>query len=109
MHGWFGRDYTRYIPGLYWRNYFSHQYAEEHGLDVTGLAARMNWKLSEMSGGWLLHLYDSPEAWRDEAQKVDDFLFDTPGFFSKRRLEVPASVSPRQTAALVERLGREWP
>jgi len=108
-HGWVGRDYDRYVPGLYWLNVFPHEYIARHALDIAGLAARTGGKVHEFDWGVVLQLYESPELWVDKADRIDEIIYDTPGFFSKRRVDIPATIHLRDTIGLIKELGEAWP
>lgn len=108
-HIWVGRDYERYVPGLYWLNYFSREFAALHGIHLERLSEGLQAEVSELENGWLVKLYESPKQWAGFKDPVDEFLFSTPGFFSKRRVTAPDKISFRDTPELISRLGREWP
>jgi len=109
-HGWVGRDYRRYVPGLYWLNYFSCQYAKVHGVDLESLALRTTGRLQRFEHGGLLELYESPEEWRDKNDLVAEVLKSTPGFFSKGHAAIPQMVAaPLQFENVMDELHKKWP
>jgi len=107
--GWLGRNYDRYVPGLYWLNVFPHEYIARHALDIAGLAARTGGNVIEFVWGVVLQLYESPESWAENADRIDEIIYDTPGFFSKRRVDIPATIHLRDTIRLIKELGEAWP
>jgi len=109
-HGWVGRDIGRYVPGLYWLNLFSREFAERHKIDVSGLAARTGADLRESLDGHVLQLYDSPARWSEWSESIDDILFETPGFFSKRRVQFPEGpLEPRELTRIGGEIWKQWP
>lgn len=108
-HGWVGRDFRRYVPGLYWQNYLSDSYAEQHGIRIAELAAELGVRPVRLTHGFLLRLYESPLDWREHASRIDEIVFNTPGFFSKRRVSIPEFVPLRESIEVLGRIEREWP
>lgn len=104
-----GLDYDRYVPGLYWLNVFPHEYVLRHAIDVPALAARTGGNVIEFVWGVVLQLYESPESWAENADRIDEIIYDTPGFFSKRRVDIPATIHLRDTIGLIKELGEAWP
>ena len=73
-HLWFGRDYRRYVPGLYWLNYFSREFRDKHQIDVDVLAQRTGARIQEMVNGYLVRLYDSPTQWIECRDRIDEVI-----------------------------------
>ncbi len=109
VQGGIGLDYDRYVPGLYWLNVFPHEYVLRHAIDVPALAARTGGNVIEFVWGVVLQLYESPESWAENADRIDEIIYDTPGFFSKRRVDIPATIHLRDTIGLIKELGEAWP
>jgi hypothetical protein len=109
MPGGGGLDYDRYVPGLYWLNVFPHEYISRHALDVRFLAVRTGGKIIEFDWGLVLRLYESPESWAEHADRIDQIIYETPGFFSKRRVSIPKTIHLRDTIDLSSELGKVWP
>jgi hypothetical protein len=106
-----GRDYARYVPGLYWLNYFSKEYMIDHKLDVEQLARYLRGTLEQLQNGVLLQLYNKPGQWEEYSEEVDQLLFHDQRFFSIKRIErpEPMSLSPPEFDDFAIRLGKEWP
>jgi hypothetical protein len=108
-HGWLGRNHDRYVPGLYWLNYFSREYATERKVDIISVADRAGGKLTELDRGWLLELYPSPESWWEKADEIDEVLEGTSGFFAKRPLYLPELLEVKEVVPVTSELWRKWP
>lgn len=109
VHGWLGRDFHHHVPGLYWLNYFSREYTRKHSIDIADLAQRTGGTATELPNGHMLRLHDSPLEWDSRAEKIDDVIFETPGFFSKRRVTIPESVHTLEANRVIGEFGRQWP
>ena len=106
--GWHGRDHRRYVPGLYWLNYWSHGLIKLHGLDATLVATVLGGTVSPLAHGVLIQLYDRAADWQQRAPAVDAFLEASPNFFSMRRVKVPRLQTPMDTHKLTK-LAKDWP
>lgn len=108
-HGWVGRDLRHYVPGLFWLNFFSNEFAARHGVNVAGFVELTGGKLTANLNGTLLQLYDTPAAWIDWSKRVDDVLEVTPGFFSRKRAGIDRIIETHDELDLISKLGRDWP
>lgn len=108
-HGWVGRDLRRYIPGLFWINFVSHEYAALHAVNISLLPCRTGGTLTEFTNGTLLQLYDTPGSWVDHCGHVDSTLGEFPGFFSRKRAGIAHVIETSDELKLISQLGREWP
>ncbi len=108
-HGWLGRDFHRHVPGLYWLNYFSREYAKKHSMGIAELARRTGGTATELRNGHMLRLYDSPLEWAARTDDIDDVIFETPSFFSKRRVTIPDSLQTLEVEGVTSELRRQWP
>jgi hypothetical protein len=110
-HGedWCGRDFRRYVPGLYWYNYFGTQYVEQFDLDLASIQQRLKASLLPAKHGHLLRLYDSPTDWQDRRDQIDDVLYETENFFSIRRVELPTHVYFKDSLTACEPISARWP
>ena len=85
-----GADISAFLPGLYWWTIFSDELAARHHLDVAELVEFAGhyerWQTTE--GGQLhaFRLYESPDDWEREKDRVSVFLESHPNFFSLTRL-----------------------
>ncbi len=108
--GFYGRDFRRYVPGLFWLNYFSDQYASQQSIDLEGIVADLGGRLFRLAHGWGLRLYDQPTDWSHRSEEVQRRIRNTPGFFQKPPLELPLGLSPREELDWVhENIGLRWP
>lgn len=109
MEGWCGRDFRRYVPGLFWLNYFSKNYAGTFQIDVGTLQSRINATLLATKNGHILKLYEAPDRWGDRDNEVADAIFETPRFFSIRRVSVPTKVHRRDALRVAQPIWDQWP
>ena len=100
-----GRAHKRYVPGLYWVNYFSDEYRDAMSLSLENIAAQSQAILTRLQRGTILRIYDRPVDWISNIETIDDVVFATPGFFSKRRIELPPNLSRLSEFSLK----RHWP
>ena len=80
--GWVGRDYNRWVPGLYWLTLLHEAFAERHGLPLeeVGKAALAHTALG--GGQHLFRFHDHPEAWRERRRELDALCAALPGVFN---------------------------
>jgi hypothetical protein len=104
-----GKDYQVYVPGLYWLNYLSHPFISRHRLNPVAIRIGLNADVRACGNGYLVIMYSSPDAWCKCRDRVDEFLYANEGFFSKARVDAPASVPARETPSLIRDLGERWP
>lgn len=108
-HGWFGRDIRRYVPGLYWHNYFSDTFVTTHGIDLIRLATEFKSEYIQHNDGVFLKLYQHSNQWQDMASAVDSVISATRGFFSRRGLSIPIGVvSPEESLRITSELSGKW-
>lgn len=90
FEAWVGRDLRKHFPGLYWMTVIP---GEPHGLAER--VKEMNEVVVEKlaSGSWLVTAFALPNQWRTRANYIDNWLAETPWFFSKR------SISPQLDSA----------
>jgi len=106
--GWCGRDFRQYIPGLFWLNYFSRSYAEAMQLDLQAIVERLHACLVATAKGHILQLYDHPCQWCDQADEVNNVIYQTPNMFSKRRVDFPVNASKWDLDA-ASSISDNWP
>lgn len=93
VHGFLGRDFRRYVPGLYWLNYFSDDYRNDKGMEVGDIAEELGGTVLTTPGGTILQLYNGPADWRERNDAVCRIIDETPNVFSKRDVEFPTGVT----------------
>lgn len=84
---WVGRDFSRYLPGLYWLTAIPVGLQQSLGVSVDLLrdaALEMNLLGNR---NWLVSLYAEPEDWGPAAARIDAWCSVTPGVFSKAAAE----------------------
>ena len=104
--GWVGRDFSRYLPGLYWLTVIPVDLQQRLGVSVDRLRD-LALELKLLSNrNWLVRLYEEPQGWRNEAPRVDAWCATTPGAFSKSAAE--ESLSGAQNFIEASTLMKEW-
>lgn len=85
-----GRDFSRWLPGLFWLNFFGSRYVELIGKDRLLSAAE---GAREVDGGVLVPVTGNPKGWDTAAyQRVEQEVVDHIGrdyFFSKEDPDKP--------------------
>jgi hypothetical protein len=107
--GFIGRDFRRYVPGLYWLNYFSNDYALKRAIDFAELASRLNATVVPLDNGTILRLYEKPADWRARQGEVADVIHQTKNFFSMRNVQIPTNLSQRNPEHFSWSPFTEWP
>ena len=109
-HGFLGRDFRRYVPGLYWLNYFSDGYRDSMGIDAADLAMKLGGSVSTSPGGTFLQLYDKPTDWRKRNDEVCPVIDETENLFSKHDVEFPSGITQKEYITTDASLfSRDWP
>jgi hypothetical protein len=108
-HAWFGRDFRRYVPGLYWLNYFEAGYLRERGVDLQEIILVLPGKLTNLQNGIVLQLYEKPSDWQQYSSQVDDVLSRANGFFSRRRVVLPPVTTLREVFDVSAQIDKQWP
>jgi hypothetical protein len=103
---WVGRDLSRYVPGLYWRTWFSSQYLLERGLQHSMLC-RCSAEVVERPDGYEYCFFLNPDLWLENVNWLDRLCEETPGIFS---LSV-AREAFEQARGIEERVKalKDWP
>ncbi|TKR30352.1 hypothetical protein FCE95_09465 [Luteimonas gilva] len=79
---WVGRDWRRYIPGLYWLTLIPQSLADQHGV-LLGELKKAAVEAEEIAPKlWLLRFFDAPENWQVNAERLDEICSTTKGMFS---------------------------
>jgi len=108
-HGWVGRDFRRYVPGLYWLNYLSSSYASQRRVELDSIGGALGRPIQQLPNGSALMLYDDPSEWQMYNDLVEEVLRNTPGFFSKSRAMFPTALPWREQTDVFRRLRTEFP
>jgi len=105
-----GTDIRRYIPGLYWLNYFSHDYCAQLNIDIEELVTRTGAERYDYPEGVVLKLYDHPHNWQAHRHRILDAIDPLPYVFSLRRVDpVPEGLTPREALEWDNKMHRRWP
>jgi len=104
-----GGDLDRYIPGLYWLNYFSHEYTASWSLDMEFLCRMCGGETERTEHGTILQLYDAPCRWTEKRLAIDEFIAGDSRFFSLARVERPGRMTFSEFAVFLTNLSRRWP
>lgn len=84
-----GRDLDKYIPGVYWQTMLPDALLKKHHVDIASLETEAI--SSETLGDGSFHLlkfYESPDDWKQNAERLDNLCQRTDGMFSKRSVEL---------------------
>lgn len=109
MKGFIGRDFRRYVPGLYWGNAFSDEYIAAHNLDIRSMCSACRGTFERIPSGYWVQFGNTPGEWLQYMQLVDNYVATTANFFSLRTVSVPLVVSLREAGHLAGKLGAQWP
>jgi hypothetical protein len=104
-----GQDIRKYIPGLYWMNYFSNSLLKKYPIGIDAIAKDTGGSVQRLRHGVLLGLYDSPADWESRRDVVDGILEQSEYFFSMRRVAEPGHLTPAEMCRYLEKLSKEWP
>lgn len=88
IEDWIGRRLEKYISGVYWYTLVSNGLLKRHGIKLTDLAAEAT-ALATLGDGssHLLKFFDSPEDWKENAERLDNLCERVDGVFSRRSVE----------------------
>jgi hypothetical protein len=106
--GWVGEDHHKYIPGLFWINYWSREYTGTRDVNPHSIVSRLGGKVTSLQNGVIFRLYDRAVDWIDKQRDVDDFLESSEAFFSMRRVGIPQIRTPKDTMKFIETC-QKWP
>lgn len=88
LEWWVGRDVDRYVPGLYWLTLLSKEKLVELNVNMDSLLRITDdVKSLEDDSYVLMQLYGKAKDWDVNKENIDNFCFDTEGFFSRRRIQ----------------------
>lgn len=81
IESWVGRDFSRWLPGVYWQTWLSRTYIAERGVPLESLE-NAAWLVNEFEQGWVFQFFQRATGWRGEAPRLDEMCRGTPGVFS---------------------------
>ncbi len=84
---WVGRDYSRYLPGIYWLNLIPKSLLERHSIpeEKTSSLALSCEFIADLN--YLVQLYPSSDSWQERAREIDAWRETTPGLFYKAKAQ----------------------
>ena len=85
VEAWVGRDWRRYVPGLYWLTVISEELAQQHGVPLEALKDAALRVEETASGTWLLRFFEKPDQWLAYVGQLDRLCEETPGLFAISR------------------------
>ena len=83
---WVGRNWHRYVPGLYWLTVIPESLAKQHKVSLEILKRAALTVEEPAPGVWLLKFYESSEHWLAHSGKLDRLCDETPGIFAISRV-----------------------
>ena len=83
IENWVGRDYRKYLPGLYWLNLIPQTLFEQLGIDQEKIVEAAYSSQSLNNSFILLKMYEMPQNWQNYAPDLDDLCEQESGIFSK--------------------------
>lgn len=83
IESWVGRDLNKYIPGVYWKTFFSERLLETHELNIDMLRfEELEVTLTKLGAGWLISYFENAEDWVGVSQTIDARCKSLDGLFS---------------------------
>ena len=80
---WVGRDWRRYVPGVYWLTLVSERLLQMHNVPLEPLLAAAKSEVAKLdNGSYILRFFDSASEWRNESRRLDDLCETVPGLFA---------------------------
>lgn len=86
IENWVGRDYKRYLPGLYWGNLISVNMIKALKLDCSELINKSHNSSKINENFYFIQMYEKAIAWQDFAPELDEVCENTSGVFSKWKI-----------------------
>lgn len=104
-----GRDICKYVPGLYWLNYFSDRYLALHELALSEIVESLGGDLERLDDGFLYQLHSTAGDWRDKDALVSTYLSNHPRFFSIDGLPRPGAWLEDGAFVRTSEILKRWP
>jgi hypothetical protein len=80
---WVGRELGKQFPGVYWVTIFPSQHTEI----TKSIEKYLSADILNLRGCYLARAYDFPQNWKKHSERIDNYLFENPLFFSKMRVQ----------------------
>ena len=85
---WVGRDYKKYLPGIYWLNLVPKSMLEHNGVDINSVKA-VSFIFREVGNdSYLFQLYPNSSDWLEHTKSIDAWRLNTHGVFFKKAAEM---------------------
>lgn len=94
LESWVGRDYNKYLPGLYWITLIPNCLIKKFGIDVDEIRDLADKFEIKSNGNIFARFYDDPDQWQARAEAIDSWCARTPGCFYKPPVESEAAKIP---------------
>lgn len=91
---WVGRDYNKYLPGLYWITLIPNYLIRKFGIEVNEIRDLADKFEIKSNGNIFARFYDDPDQWQARAEAIDSWCARTPGCFYKPPIESEAAKIP---------------
>lgn len=88
---WVGRNYNKYLPGLYWVMIFPISLIDHLGIDIDAIRKIADDFELKKNGNIFARFYSDPDQWQSRSELIDNWLAQTPGCFSKAPVENEAA------------------
>lgn len=88
IEAWVGRDYSKWLPGVYWMNIIPTSMLHQHGLRAESLDDISTSVDFIGEKNFLVELYEKPSAWRENAERIDQWCETQPGVFFRRQAQI---------------------
>jgi len=85
---WVGRDFTKYLPGIYWLNLVPKSLLEQHGIDTQSIESVSTVFRKIGDDQYLFQLYPNSSDWIENTKSIDAWRLNTSGVFFKRAAEM---------------------
>lgn len=83
VENWIGRDYTKYLPGVYWLNLIPNSLFSKLGINKEKIVGSAYFSQRFNDSFYLIKMFEFPEDWQDYAPNLDDLCEQDNGIFSK--------------------------
>jgi hypothetical protein len=84
---WVGRNYEKYLSGLYWITLIPEAMMKRLGVELDSLKRVATEAVLYQNRTWLVRLYGDPTEWASKATAIDRWCAQTNGCFHKEKAE----------------------
>ncbi len=86
IENWVGRDYKRYLPGIYWGNLISVNMFKALKLDCSTFIKKSYSSCKVNENFYFFQMFEKATEWQDFAPELDEVCENTSGVFSKWKI-----------------------